>query len=56
MALFKCKVFTPVSAKNLYLPLAQCDTPMEIHIATMSKFYKNGLNEPFLWNYAAYAT
>jgi len=28
---------------------------MEIRIATMSEFHKNGGKEPFLWNRAAYA-
>ena len=55
MALFRCKVFAPTGVKTLHIPLAQSAAPMEIHIAAMAEFHKNGLKEPFLWNCAAYA-
>ena len=54
-ALFGCKGFELNCPKPLHLPLERRGASMEIHIATMAGFHKNGSKEPFLWNRAVTA-
>ena len=55
LALFRREVLDEKLSKALRLPRERSGAPVEIHIATMAGFHKNGSSEPLLWNDAVSA-